>query len=303
MKNLFILSFAVVVLLSCNKEAPLVDSNPFYNPQQEVSYPYLSGLLETTFVIEQAAVLPDLDIPSVFPVSYDLSPLMPPVTSQKKQKSAVAFATTYYLKSFQEKVQHNYEYLSDNELMSPSFVYNQLISDNSCNQPIAVEDALYILKSEGTNTLVDFPYLEATCNTQPTEEQLEFSSLNKIASYHNVLNNNETASIIAILKTLLLENTPIILGIKVDAKFKSATPKNNNGIFIFNHKESLGNIKHCMLIVGYDDALNAFKVVNSWGTEWGNEGYAYVHYNFFLNEDDTNYEDGLISLNVAYDVP
>lgn len=28
---------------------------------------------------------------------------------------------------------------------------------------------------------------------------------------------------------------------------------------------------HAILIVDYDDALNAFKIVNSWGTNWLNE--------------------------------
>ena len=247
-------------------------------------------------------VSPDLTIPSIFPESFDLSPLMPPVASQQNQKSAVAFATTYYLKSFQEKTQHNYEYLSDDELMSPSFVYNQAITNTSCDQPIAVEDALFVLKEKGTNTLAEFPYTESSCDAQPTAEQLELAALNKIASYHNVLNNSLNASTIDILKTLLTQNTPIIIGLKIDAKFKSATPKNTNGIYIYNHKENIENLKHCMLIVGYDDSLNAFKVINSWGQEWANEGYAYINYHFFLDNADPNYQEGLINLHIAYDL-
>ena len=40
---------------------------------------------------------------------------------------------------------------------------------------------------------------------------------------------------------------------------------------------------HAILIVDYDDALNAFKIVSSWGINWGNEGYAWIRYDFFLN--------------------
>ena len=302
MRKIYTYIGVLLFLFSCNENESMIDSNPNHNPNQEVSYPFLTGLLETSYVTEQAEALPDLTIPSSFPTSFDLSPLMPPVTSQKNQKSAVAFATTYYLKSFQEKIQHNYEYLSDDELMSPSFVYNQAVTNNSCDQPIAVEDALHILKEKGTNTLAEFPYTEYSCDAQPTAEQLELAAINKIASYHNVLNNSLNVSTIEILKTLLTQNTPIIIGLKIDAKFKSATPKNSNGIYIYNHKENIGNLKHCMLIVGYDDTLNAFKVINSWGQDWGNEGYAYVNYHFFLDNTDPNYEEGLINLHIAYDL-
>ncbi len=35
---------------------------------------------------------------------------------------------------------------------------------------------------------------------------------------------------------------------------------------------------HVMLIVGYDDTQNAWIVKNSWGTGWGESGYAYIGY-------------------------
>jgi hypothetical protein len=35
---------------------------------------------------------------------------------------------------------------------------------------------------------------------------------------------------------------------------------------------------HCVLIVGYDDVQNAWIVKNSWGTGWGESGYAYIGY-------------------------
>ncbi len=302
MRKITLLIALIFLIFACEKNETLIDSSTINNPTQEISYPYLTGLLETDFVIEPAEALPNLNIPASFPATYDLALLMPPVAMQKNQKSAVAFATTYYLKSFQEKIQHNYEYLSDNELMSPSFVYNQVINNAGCDQPIAVEDALYVLKTKGTNTLADFPYQEDSCNTQPNETELEYAALNKISSYYNVLNNSENTSIKNILKTLLLQNTPIIIGIKIDAKFKSALPKNNDNLYIYKHKENLGNLKHCMLIVGYNDTLNAFKAVNSWGSDWGNEGYTYIDYNFFLYEADTNYEEGLISLHIAIDL-
>jgi len=36
-----------------------------------------------------------------------------------------------------------------------------------------------------------------------------------------------------------------------------------------------------MLICGYDDNINSFKVLNSWGSGWGNMGYIWIDYDFF----------------------
>ncbi|MCL2102000.1 MAG: hypothetical protein FWH22_09850, partial [Fibromonadales bacterium] len=40
---------------------------------------------------------------------------------------------------------------------------------------------------------------------------------------------------------------------------------------------------HAMVLVGYDDSKNAFRVLNSWGTSWGDRGSIWIDYDFFLN--------------------
>ena len=37
---------------------------------------------------------------------------------------------------------------------------------------------------------------------------------------------------------------------------------------------------HALLICGYADSINAFLVLNSWGTKWGNQGYIWIDYDF-----------------------
>ncbi|WP_447984695.1 C1 family peptidase [Nitrospira sp. Nam74] len=36
---------------------------------------------------------------------------------------------------------------------------------------------------------------------------------------------------------------------------------------------------HAVVIVGWDDEKGAWRVRNSWGTGWGESGYAWVKYN------------------------
>lgn len=36
-----------------------------------------------------------------------------------------------------------------------------------------------------------------------------------------------------------------------------------------------------MVVVGYSDSYNAFKVVNSWGESWGDNGFVWIDYKAF----------------------
>ena len=38
---------------------------------------------------------------------------------------------------------------------------------------------------------------------------------------------------------------------------------------------------HSMVLVGYDDSKKAFNIMNSWGTEWRNNGYCWIEYDLF----------------------
>jgi cathepsin L len=38
------------------------------------------------------------------------------------------------------------------------------------------------------------------------------------------------------------------------------------------------DINHAVVIVGWDNTKDAWLVRNSWGTGWGNDGYAWVKY-------------------------
>lgn len=300
------------LFLSCNN-----NDNPFEqivnnDPAALETEPRYTGMLRGCIINEAAEPLnDDVSFPVVSPVIFDLSHLIPPVINQGEQANSPVFATTYYLKSYHEKIQHNYEYLSESEVMSPSFVYNQIKISENCNEGSCIENALYVLKNQGVNLWSDFPYSSESCTEiQTNAEEIVLAEANKIASYHNVLENSFTYSTVDIVKALILFGNPVIIGMKIDNNFKSAIPKItlNEGtseeeeIYVYNECNQEINDNHAMLIVGYDDEFNAFKVVNSWGENWANEGYAYINYDFFLDESEATYKEGLLELFVAYDV-
>src|SRR3990167_5536241 len=41
---------------------------------------------------------------------------------------------------------------------------------------------------------------------------------------------------------------------------------------------------HAMVIIGFNDELQAFEVLNSWGTKWGQKGYCYLPYDYPIQD-------------------
>ncbi len=75
-------------------------------------------------------------------------------------------------------------------------------------------------------------------------------------------------------KKALIEGTPVSTGFFLPASFFNI----KSDVWYTKPDDSLSDWKHAghaMLVVGYDDnkAGGAFRVMNSWGTGWGESGY------------------------------
>lgn len=313
--HLFIISLSVLFINSCEysyNQFPLENETPpIFVPNIIISEESPNDPNQTGSACNSALkktssseLINLITIPDSLPNIIDLSTDMPPVRSQGHQGSCVAWATSYYLKSYQEKIQHNYEYSSYKDVMSPSFVYNQTKENSNCLSGSNIQNALELLKSQGTTSWKEFPYTDIACSTLPTNKQLALAEKNKIKEYYYVsvpdTITQKRYTLINLIKTLLNQKQPVVISMD----FENLVFENQKGQYITNtySKNPIeGLCGHAILIVGYDDTMNAFNIVNSWGTNWGNEGYCWVNYNFFLKKNNKDYQKGLTSAYVAYD--
>lgn len=51
---------------------------------------------------------------------------------------------------------------------------------------------------------------------------------------------------------------------------------------------------HAMLCVGYSDKDKMFIVRNSWGTDWGEQGYCYIPYDYVIHKDYNGHDSWII---------
>ena len=56
-----------------------------------------------------------------------------------------------------------------------------------------------------------------------------------------------------------------------------------------NEENAGKHTRHAMAIVGFSDQLNMFVVRNSWGKDWGENGYCYIPYEYVANEKLFNF--------------
>jgi C1A family cysteine protease len=104
------------------------------------------------------------------------------------------------------------------------------------------------------------------------------------------------------MKTLLTQQTSIIISTTISQEFGKSDDFGEAAYreHVVNYSETGC---HTMLVVGYSDFNNAFKVVNSWGTDWGNNGFVWIDYKAFDNVTDSTANFKVINeAYIAYDV-
>jgi len=253
-------------------------------------------------------VLPGILVrPVQLPSSKDFSDKLPPIGNQGDQGSCVAWATAYY-KSFQEGKEHGWDFSDNSQIASPAFIFNQIVLIKpewffgTKEEGSYLFDAFLLLAREGCCSLTDMPYNENNYSTLPTKNQLKnainwkadsFSFFFYQNNYHegNQIGKRKQPLLdkdIEDLKIHLANGDIFVMTIPVYLDgFRLTGMRNNNYFYDGPSSETTFKGVHAICICGYYDDLGngkgGFKLRNSWGTEWGNNGDAYISYNFVKN--------------------
>lgn len=243
--------------------------------------------------LETPPTLPrDLRVGGKLPPAVDNSALgLPPVGDQGVENSSVAWATTYYYKTFQEKQERGWDVLLPDHQFSPGMTYNMRTdyTPNPCTIDAGMRfpDALAILILDGALPLSQFPYDPADPCTQPSAEQLADAYLYRSLGYGAFFVYGEgghvTDAQVENMKAHLYGGNLVLLGIPIySPSFEH--PEDNQDIVDVPGLDEKFRGYHAITLVGYDDAAaggrGAFKFVNSWGPAYGGDGFAYLTYDF-----------------------
>ena len=79
------------------------------------------------------------------------------------------------------------------------------------------------------------------------------------------------------LKLALRDNGPVPIGVPCFYEFFFV---GSDGVIPYPSEPGHFYGGHAICVVGYDDETEMFKFKNSWGTDWGDNGYGYLPYNY-----------------------
>jgi C1A family cysteine protease len=125
-----------------------------------------------------------------------------------------------------------------------------------------------------------WPYVEANVLlAPPTPAYQEAKSHSGISGY--LIDNSKLAA----MKTCLASGNPFVFGVTIYSSFESDAVAQTGMVPMpdVSSEEALGG--HALLCVGYDDSRQAFIFRNSWGSDWGLKGYAYIPYQYLTDTE------------------
>jgi hypothetical protein len=216
------------------------------------------------------------------PAAYSLKKFVPTPQNQGDYGTCVAWTSTYYARTImlaQKNAWNNQTEIND-KAGSPFFVYEQIKSytDTHCQEGAGLIIALEALKQYGTVPIKRF---SRSCGQPIGKELLLEAEKYKIAEYRRLFlaNTKEKSNPI---KKSLAQNKPVVIGLQC---FANSFIKAKDSIWKPTETEIKQLLSeeggHALCIVGYDDTLKAFEVVNSWGTSWANKGFLWIPYEVF----------------------
>lgn len=228
----------------------------------------------------------------VLPPRSSLKKYCPTPGNQGDYGTCTAWAVAYAARTIIEAKQNNLISLQqvNQQAFSPFFTYTivKFEFDTECTYGAFIADALENMKNIGAVKYNDF---KSICPTSVPPYLVSKAKNFKIKSYLKLFNNSDNQENrwlkINAVKKSLSEDKPVIIGMKCPTSFQTAK---NCWIPKENPSEDYGG--HAMTVVGYDDAKfgGAFELMNSWGTDWGNQGFIWVRYQDFANFVKEAYE-------------
>jgi hypothetical protein len=210
------------------------------------------------------------------PLSVDLSFRMPKVGNQGNANSCVAWALGYAVRSYYSEALENRDTSRQENIPSPSYIYNvakQLGNAKKCDGGSTFDLNVKVLQ-KGALSLASYPYHDSDCDAAPAPQIIASASDFRIRGAR-MLDHKKLDDI----KGALAQSNPVVISFSADKAFMQ---HRGAGVFADTVADKASAGWHAIALVGYDDRKQAFRLINSWGTGWGDGGYGWVGYDAII---------------------
>ena len=216
------------------------------------------------------------------PRKVDLTDYLPPIGNQGQYGTCVAWATAYNCRSFlyaKQKGLTKSNLKNTSNQFSPKDLFWSIENSykgDGCNGT-NFEYAFDVMISRGVATLSDVPYTNLGNCSYNRSAGSSTAGNYKIKSFRQIKVDKQT------IKEYLANGQLVVFGAQLGDEFMNA----NSSSVLYDQTYGYTGMHayHAMVLSGYDDSKGsngAFRVVNSWGSNWGDDGYIWVDENFFV---------------------
>ncbi|MCC6459660.1 MAG: C1 family peptidase [Saprospiraceae bacterium] len=214
------------------------------------------------------------------PFKVDLSPYCPKAGDQGDIASCVGWASGYGALSILLAKQAN---TTDSTALqeiaqSALFVYNQ-IKTTDCAGGALLDKAGVFLQNTGNIPAREFDSNNEDCLKMPDTAQLRRAAQHRIRDAVRLFSPETPWYEKALkIKQSLAAGKPVVAGLEVTEGFLQL--RDQSEYWDIRHLPAPAG-GHALVVVGYSEARRAFRVLNSWGQDWGKNGYCWIKYEDF----------------------
>ncbi len=235
------------------------------------------------------------------PASASLKNYCPKVGNQLDNLTSAGWATAYYAATMLHAKQSG---KMDEEVISsgsfaPTFTHLAVQKDAvNCNDPISIKESLEVLADLGAPRLKDFPYF-CPEDAEPPAQQPAISGYRRL---FNTFDSDELK--IQKVKTAIHQGLPVIIALQTNSSFC-----NPGEVWTPSRADEQASKHHAICIIGFDDIQygGSFELINSWGKDWGINGYTHVPFQHLIQRISeayvpciqSNRQDFLLNIEVA----
>ncbi len=159
--------------------------------------------------------------------------------------------------------------------------YNERLIDGDVNSDSGstIRTSCKAASSYGICSESLWPYDSQELFVKPPESCYANAQKDVLSTYYRIAPNDGEDTIIAIRNAVAI-GQPVLVGIVAFEGLESQEAAQTGIVPMpVTSQAPLGG--HAVVLTGYSNETQMFQFRNSWGTEWGDNGYGYFHYAYF----------------------
>ena len=268
------------ILQICSMQDSKSSSNSDQTSNQYLSVPFMSKL-------EQDINLGELDQRPVYlclPEFVDLSYWCPPIKNQESLNSCTACAAIDLVEYFQNRTHDEYTNAS------VLFLYKvaRKLMHREGDGGASIRETMKAMVLFGIPPQEYWPYEPSKMDEEPSGFCYSYAQNYQAIQYFRLDTPGLPVSdLLAQIKMTLVAGLPSMFGLTIFSSIYENTNYRRGYIPVPKEKDNVQG-GHAVVAVGYDDSkiigtsVGALLIRNSWGTNWGEQGYGWLPYDYIL---------------------